>query len=43
MTAQGAFGSGGRALDEDVEDGDAKQAGAGFRKKAGRWAYEDWR
>ncbi|KIP08196.1 hypothetical protein PHLGIDRAFT_23623 [Phlebiopsis gigantea 11061_1 CR5-6] len=35
VTAQGAFGSGGRALDEDVEDGDAKKAGAGFRKKAG--------
>ena len=24
-----------------AEDEDGKMAGAGFRKKAGRWAYED--
>ena len=41
MTAQAVFGDGGRALNEDAQDEDGKKAGAGFRKKAGRWAYED--
>ncbi|GJE88737.1 WLM-domain-containing protein [Phanerochaete sordida] len=35
VTAKDAFLGGGRALNEDVADEDAKKAGAGFRKKAG--------
>ncbi|KAI0342765.1 WLM-domain-containing protein [Trametopsis cervina] len=35
VTAKGTFEGGGRALNEDVDDEDAKKAGAGFRKKAG--------
>ncbi|KAI0331880.1 WLM-domain-containing protein [Cubamyces sp. BRFM 1775] len=34
VTAQGTFKGAGRALNEDVSDGEAKKAGTGFRKKA---------